>query len=251
MTAPDTSSIDGLYLALELDDAPGDERPFVYINMVASVDGKIAVEGSERGLGSDADKRLFYELRGRADAVLNGGTTARTSGSSPRVRPEDVRTWRIERNLPAHPIGVLITESGQVPFDGPFFTDPTLRCVVFASRSIVASPLERLRAAGRPVHLIPGGVEGIGEMLRVLRQQYDVRRLLCEGGGTVNAGMVRLGAADELFLTIAPKIVGGHDIPTIVEGAPFGRADMPPLDLLFWQHHRPTGEVFTRWRFRR
>src|SRR5437763_1540365 len=81
------------------------ERPYVYINMVASVDGKITVEGSERGLGSDADKRLFHELRAHADAVLDGATTARISGASPRVRDADLVAWRRGRGLPPHPLG--------------------------------------------------------------------------------------------------------------------------------------------------
>src|SRR5690348_5438186 len=103
-----SDGISGLYLDLTFP-APPSERPFVYINMVASVDGKITVEGSERGLGSEADKRLFYELRAHADAVLDGAATARVSGASPRIRDEDLRAWRLEHGLPEYPLGVLIT----------------------------------------------------------------------------------------------------------------------------------------------
>jgi riboflavin biosynthesis pyrimidine reductase len=86
-------------------------------------------------------------------------------------------------------------------------------------------------------------------MLRILRADYGVRRLLCEGGGTLNAEFIRLGAADEMFLTIAPKIVGGRGNLTAVEGEPYGRDTMPPLGLVSWHHHPSTGEVFARWRF--
>ena len=245
-----TASIPGLYLDLALPEPPPD-RPYVYINMVASVDGKITVEGSERGLGSDADKRLFYELRAHADAVLDGANTARVSGASPRLRDDDLVEWRRARGMAPQPLGVLITASADLPLDTGFFTSQDYTAVVFAAETTPPDRLARLRATGRPVHIVPAGIEAVAAMVRVLHKEYGVNRLLCEGGGMLNAELVRLGLADELFLTIAPKIVGGRANLTSVEGQPYGRADMPPLDLAFWHHHAPTGEVFTRWRFTR
>lgn len=226
---------------------PPADRPYVYINMVASVDGKITVEGSEQGLGSDVDKRLFYELRGLADAVLDGAATARISGASPRIRFDDIVAWRREQGLAPHPLGVLITASGDLDTSKSFFTSRQFAGVVFAAETMPPDRLERLRAAGRPVHVVPTGIAAIGEMLRVLRNEYGVRHLLCEGGGTVNAQFFHLDAADELFLTIAPLIVGGRENLTAVEGDPFIRNTVPRLALRSWQIHEPTGEIFTRW----
>ena len=241
-------TIPGLYLDLAFPEPPPG-RPYVYINMVASVDGKITVEGSERGLGSDADQRLFRELRVHADAVLDGASTARISGASSRI-PDDLKEWRVARSLPAQPLSVIITASANLPLESAFFTARDFEALVFVAESAPAERLERLRATGRPVHVVPAGIRAVAEMLRILRAEYGVRRLLCEGGGTLNAEIIRLGYADELFLTIAPKIVGGRGNLTAVEGEPYGRDDMPGLDLLFWYHHQPTGEVFTRWAFR-
>lgn len=243
-------AVNGWYLSLDFP-APPSDRPFVYINMVATVDGKITVDGSERGLGSEADKRLFHELRAHADAVLDGARTARVSGASPRVRDPDLIAWRRAHGKPPHPLGVLITASGDLPLDTPFFTSREFEAVVFAAESVPAERLAALRAAGRPVHVVPASRAAVAAMLRILRSQYGVARLLCEGGGTLNAELIHLKSADELFLTIAPKIAGGRDNLTPVEGEPFHRDTMPRLDLVHWRHYPPTGEVFTRWRFRR
>jgi 2,5-diamino-6-(ribosylamino)-4(3H)-pyrimidinone 5'-phosphate reductase len=245
-----TDSIAGLYLSLTLPEPPPD-RPFVYINMVASVDGKITVEGSERGLGSAADKRLFYELRAHADAVLDGANTARISGASPRLPDPDLIAWRRARGLSDQPLGVLITASADFRLDTTFFTSNSFEAVVFVADTAPAERVARLRETGRPVHLVPAGRQAVAAMARILHDAYGVRRLLCEGGGTLNAELVHLGLADELFLTLAPKIVGGRGNLTPVEGEPFGRDDMPRLDLVSWHHYPPTGEVFTRWRFQR
>ncbi len=54
-----------------------------------------------------------------------------------------------------------------------------------------------------------------------LREHWQVQRLLCEGGGELNAALFRAGLVDELHLTIAPKIIGGRHAPTIADGIGF------------------------------
>ncbi|MCA1645904.1 MAG: dihydrofolate reductase family protein, partial [Chloroflexi bacterium] len=55
---------------------PGDEnRPYLALNMVATADGRAAVNGSAVGIGSAADKQLLRELRAEADVVLHGAGT--------------------------------------------------------------------------------------------------------------------------------------------------------------------------------
>jgi riboflavin biosynthesis pyrimidine reductase len=50
-----------------------------------------------------------------------------------------------------------------------------------------------------------------------------VRRLLCEGGGELNAALFRAGVVDELHLTVCPKVLGGLNAPTIADGADISR----------------------------
>jgi riboflavin biosynthesis pyrimidine reductase len=46
-----------------------------------------------------------------------------------------------------------------------------------------------------------------------------VRRLLCEGGGELNAALFQAGLVNELHLTICPVLLGGRAAPTIADGA--------------------------------
>jgi len=54
--------------------------------------------------------------------------------------------------------------------------------------------------------------------LRALRDEFAVRRLVCEGGPTLNAELFRAGLIDELFLSIAPLLLAGPNPLTIVAG---------------------------------
>ena len=51
-----------------------------------------------------------------------------------------------------------------------------------------------------------------------LRAKWNVKRLLCEGGGELNGALFRAGLVNELHLTVCPKILGGRDAPTIADG---------------------------------
>ena len=55
--------------------------------------------------------------------------------------------------------------------------------------------------------------------LRWVRAEWNVKRLLCEGGGELDDALFRAGLVNELHLTICPKIFGGRRAPTIAEGS--------------------------------
>ena len=57
-----------------------------------------------------------------------------------------------------------------------------------------------------------------GAALTWLRAKWNVKRLLCEGGGELNSALFRAGVVDELHLTVCPKVFGGRHAPTIAEG---------------------------------
>lgn len=194
---------------------PPDGRPYVLVNMVTSADGKIVIEGSERGLGSSADQRLMRALRTNVDAVLNGATTLRASGSSPTVEDAALVALREARGLRPAPLGVVLTRSGDLPLNDPFFTSDAFEGLVVATDETPPGQLKRLRSSPRAVEVVPSD-DVAGAMLRLLLERYGVRSLLCEGGATVNGLLFDAGVVDECFLTVAPRVVGGSGVLTPV-----------------------------------
>ena len=65
-----------------------------------------------------------------------------------------------------------------------------------------------------------------------LYKKYQIKRILCEGGGKLNDSLFRAGVVDEVNLTICPVILGGKDAPTIADGIGFKcLADAAKFDL--------------------
>ena len=81
------------------------------------------------------------------------------------------------------------------------------------------------------------------DIVQLLRERYACRRILLEGGPTFNRSAIEAGVVDELFLTLAPKLVAGPG-KSIVEGDPLARA----LDLLSLYEHE--AELFLRYAVR-
>ena len=85
------------------------------------------------------------------------------------------------------------------------------------------------------------------EVLRCLRADYGVRSVLCEGGPVLNRALLADGVLDELFLSVAPKLAGGGEAPTIV-----GPPELPePVDLDLHWVLESAGHLYLRYRAQR
>jgi riboflavin biosynthesis pyrimidine reductase len=218
--------------------APAD-RPFVYLNMVASTDGRAAIEGGSHALGSETDTLLLGELRTLADAVLIGSGTLRAEGYGRLVgNPERVARREDAGRAPT-PAAVLLSRSLDLPWDAGLFAAADQPLLVYTDAALdppaTAAPLELIRLP----HCTPAAAMGD------LRAR-GIRALLCEGGPTLNRALLAAGVVDELFLTLSPLLAGNAEAPRIVEGA-----DLPtPLALaLEWVLHHDD-ELYLRYRIR-
>ena len=73
--------------------------------------------------------------------------------------------------------------------------------------------------------------------------------MLVEGGGELNWLLLREDLIDELFVTLAPSLLGGRDAPTPIDGEGLPMAHQHRLKLL--EADRVGDELFTRWEVRR
>ena len=227
---------------------PPDDRPYVLMNMVMSVDGKAVVGGDESGLGSDIDRRLMREIRTNADVILVGANTLRTTGASSRLGAEDLEQIRIASGRPRFPIASLLSRSGNLPLEKIFFTARDFDAVVYLSDGTPEAAASAVEATGRTVVRLPEG-ENLPAMLAHMREHLSANVLLVEGGPTTNAGFFRQGLVDELFVTVGPFVVGGRDTPTIVEGE--GRValeELRAMELLSAETNAEANELYLRYR---
>jgi 5-amino-6-(5-phosphoribosylamino)uracil reductase len=239
---PATLDPEGGIAGLRWADLAPPERPYVVLNMVATADGKAAVEGRTRAISSETDRAIFHNLRTQADAVMAGAGTVRTERYGPIMKTEELRAKREREGLDPHPLAVIVSGSLHLPVDAPLLQDPDSRVLILTqSREEldgVRAQVTYMRSQGGPFDLRP--------MMERLRSEHDVRSVLCEGGPTLNASLLPYGLVDELFLTISPTRAGGADALTIVAGAPL--PELAQLELVWALEDE--SELYLRYRLR-
>ncbi len=87
------------------------DRPFVRVNMIATLDGATSFAGRSGGLGGPGDKLLFSVLRSLADVVLVGAGTARTERYGPVKLPVEVQEMRQAQGQRPRPSIAIVTQS--------------------------------------------------------------------------------------------------------------------------------------------
>src|SRR5690242_18902621 len=166
-----------------------------------------------------------------------GAGTMRAERYGRMVSDPQLRAYRERTGLTHDPLGVIVSNRLELPWDAGLFTDGGGRVVIFTASD------EEPPETATPVTLVrhPDGVE-LYRALEWLLTERGIRSVLCEGGPTLHGRLREGGLADELFLTIAPKIAGG-EAPRVLEGA---LPDVDEVELSWLLESQ--GELFGRYR---
>jgi riboflavin biosynthesis pyrimidine reductase len=153
---------------------------------------------------------------------------------------------RRARGQADQPLWAVVTGSGEIDLRRDVFEKPPPRPIVFVAER---TPMTRRAEIEKLADVIVAGQEHPEpcHVLKVLRKRFGCRCVLSEGGPTLNMADLRAGVLDELFLTFAPKIVGGEG-KNIVAGEQFPPKAWPLLEpVTIFEHER---ELFFRYRVR-
>jgi riboflavin biosynthesis pyrimidine reductase len=222
-------------------------RPWVTVDMVASIDGATAVEGRSGGLGGPADKAVFRALRAIPDVVVVGAATARIERYGPVRLDEAVQARRVARGQRPLPRLALVSARVDLDHDAELFTaegfGPDDRPIVLTTHTGAADHAERF--AGR-AELIGLGHEHVdlAAALGALRDR-GAEVVLAEGGPSINGQLVAAGLVDEWCQSLAPLLVAGDSARTA-----HGPSPEAPLEMALHRLLESDGELFATWRRR-
>ena len=199
-------------------------RPFVFVNMAMTADGKIATANrAVTAFGSERDRRHMFARRATADAILCGARTIEQSGAILDNGSDALGRRRLRNGLAEYPLRIIVSGSASIDPAARIFQHHFSPIIILTTRRAPASRLRQLRGLAEAVKVCGDREINFPAALRWLHARWKVQRLLCEGGGDLNDALFRAGLADEVHLTICPKIFGGRTAPTIAEGLGFAR----------------------------
>ena len=221
---------------------PRPEQPYVRANFISTLDGAAAGEDGRTDSINDApDHRVFALLRALSDVILVGAGTARDEGYGRAVTPARWQALRSALGLAEHPTIAVVSRSLALP-SALLEPAPGAGGVVVVTTQD-ADPGRVAEVSGQlgPTQVVQSGrgsVDLVGALERLAGM--GLRRVLAEGGPQLMNDLARADLVDELCLTVAPLLVGGHS-PRIGAGAPYRR------ELRLAHALRSDTSLLTRW----
>lgn len=182
-----------------------------------TVDGKIATTSGDSAISSRDDLIRVHELRASADGIMVGISTV--LADNPRLTVRLARK-RVKRKDPAR---IVIDSTGKIPLDSRILlTASRIKTIVAVTKLAHIDTLRKIKKTGAIVIVSGRQTVNLKKVFSIIKQM-GIRKILVEGGGEINWSLLRLGIVNELIVTIAPKIVGGRQATTLVEGQGYRR----------------------------
>lgn len=188
------------------------KQPFVTLKAASTLDGKIATHSLDsKWITSEDARRDVHEMRSEHMAILVGVGTV--------IEDDPALTARIPNGR--NPIRIILDSSLRLPLDAKVIIDGAAETWIFTSRTYDRAKGEQLENLGVRLFETSGEIRtDVNDLMRILGEN-GISSLFIEGGGTVNSAFLANGLIDKAVLYFAPKLVGGKDAPTFMEGAGF------------------------------
>lgn len=184
------------------------QRPWVVMKYAMTLDGKICTRtGDSQWITGAAARQRVHRLRKSLSAILCGIGTVLADDPMLNTRlPEDPAA----RN----PIRIVLDHHLRLPLDSQLVrTAREIPVIAVHGADAPVQNREALQKAGVQTWCCPT----LDELMQRLGAEH-IDSVLVEGGGTVNESFLQARLVNEVYAFVAPKLVGGKDAKTPVEG---------------------------------
>lgn len=188
-------------------------RPFVILKSAMSLDGKIAAHTGESFWVTGLEARQAgHHLRNMVDGVMVGITTVIKDNPHLNVRG-------IEGKI-KNPKKIILDPTAKIPLNGKILANEPENAIIVVGPRASASKIKKIKATKAAVLKIKIK-KGAFDMdnLMIELGKLKITSILIEGGGNTNALALFSGIVDKLYFYVAPKIIGGKQALTPVEGS--------------------------------
>lgn len=191
------------------------KQPRVIANFAITADGKVSTRSfTPTGFTSPRDKDRLREIRALGDAVLVGANTVTNDQMSMGLSSPALQKARRMRGQSSEPLRVIVSNRGDITPKWKVFRSGEAPIVIFSTQKMSARKREWL-SSRTDIWLFEEPKVNLSMMLSILRHDYDIRTLVCEGGPSLFRALLDIGAVNELRLTWSPLIFGGTKAPTL------------------------------------
>lgn len=186
-----------------------EKRPFLTLKAGITLDGKVATHTFDSKWITSEEARVdVHHLRNENMGILAGINTV--------LEDNPALTTRIPNGR--NPVRIVLDSTLKIPLDYQLVTDNEAETWIFTSRAHDETKKKELEQAG--VRVFVTNRENTVDPHEVVERlgEEGISSVMIEGGGNIHASFLENQLIDKVVLYIAPKLVGGKDAPTFLEG---------------------------------
>ena len=254
-------ALTNLYLKEQLHTLATREKPFIYGNFVASLDGRIALTDKNSGepyvpesLTTVSDWLLFQQLQAQADCFITHGGYLRSlaAGTLDNILQiglgadnKHLLSWRQANGLERQPGIVVVSASLDFPIPS-FIHVHDQDFYIVTSQSADPIKVKKLQKQGFEVAFAGSGKYVEGRPLVDKLMQWGFRSIYLEAGPIILRTMLRDGVLSRLYLTMSHQLLGGESYHSLLAGPELGQAGRLKLRSMYFDalSDKQTGQFF-------
>ena len=198
------------------------KKPFLILKSAITLDGKIASKTrNSKWITGEESRAYTHHIRNRVSGIMVGVSTV--------IYDDPQLNTRINgREDVSNPIRIIVDDQNiRIPLDSNVVrTTNEQKTIVVTTVNAETEKIEKLKSLGVDVILTKdkNGQVDLEELMNELGEK-KIDSVLLEGGGTLNYSALESGIVDKVMYFIAPKILGGRDAITSIEGEGIDKVD--------------------------
>jgi diaminohydroxyphosphoribosylaminopyrimidine deaminase/5-amino-6-(5-phosphoribosylamino)uracil reductase len=191
------------------------KKPFVAIKIASSLDGKIATSwGDSKWITNEKSRAFAHLLRLQYSAILVGINTV--------LADDPTLTVRIKNTKNGNPLRIVLDSKLLIPLEANILDISQAPTLIATTNKASLEKIKQLESKGVEILICPEKHDKIDLHLLIDKLgNKGIDSLLVEGGGTVNFSFAKENLVDKIYAFIAPKLIGGKNAKTGVEGTGF------------------------------
>lgn len=184
--------------------------PFVAMKYAMTLDGKIAsYTGNSKWVTGEKARQHVQLLRKKYTGIMAGVDTV--------IADNPMLNCRVEEGV--DPVRIICDSSLRIPIESQIIkTARKIRTIIAYAGEVPEEKKKTLNSTG--VELIKMGEDdrvSLPELFEWLGKE-KIDSVLVEGGGTIHGSLLESGLVNRVYAYIAPKLIGGKDAKSPVEG---------------------------------
>lgn len=190
----------------------------IILSAAMSIDGKIATKKGDSKLSSKKDLIRLHKIRSKVDAIIVGSNTVK--------RDNPLLTVRYTKGK--NPIRIILDSKGKISQESKILkTSDKVKTIIVISKMTSKKNLEKLNKF--PIEIVFAGKNKINlKLLLKNLKKRKIKKILLEGGGTLNWEFIKHNLVDEFLITVTPHLIGGKDSVSLVQGSGFDKITKSP-----------------------